>query len=793
MTAPKRRGRAADANPAPTTTPIDSAQSSNGTTEFDYDQHVVARVDDAMTETATRWVKQAYDLHARGFNVFPADHPDQSRCIGRHGSQSPCDGQRGKHPAVKFGSWAATVTDKMIDLEWSKHRGLANPAIACGPSNLVVFDEDAAGEITRWEVTHGITLPDTYTVDTGRGRHLYFQWDHTAERIGNVPKAVEHFKMDVRGDGGYVIAAGAQHVSGNIYTGNGLAVAPLPDEVATILLAAQTNTASTSAGALNVESGVAGQNPNTAKIPFSERHDALVAYAGRLRKAGLDYVEAVPVFQQRWLLCEQPEGEIPEAAFHSADCPYPVTWDEARAKLYDVYNRYPGGPPDDAADDQDAPEATTWEAIDLGPWLDGNHVSPKPTVGISRSDGQKLIYPGKEHSVYGETEAGKSWFVAECAAVEMRNGNDVVYIHYEEGGPGSTIERQRLLGVTDEDIRKHLRFVAPARPSRAGWLDALLHPPPVLVIHDGVNEAMSLHGDDSMATDGAATFRRNLIKPCLAAGAATIACDHVTKASEGRGRYAIGSAHKVAAIDGAAFMVENVEPFGRGMRGASRVYVTKDRPGQLRAHGKPTGIPGKTFIGILTVDATGNSPDFLVFWAPKDDSGDQAVTEPQETLADEIYRVLCAMPGRTASSQRRLFAAMRAAKIGFRDASAISAIEDLLFAGRIVRGNKGGYRAVETASQPSDDAGGSQSASASASPNGGKREAGAQDSDSCFREAAGSTGKQYGSETESPVCGHCRRPLKPDQYDSGHCYLADCKAALSSRINRNDSRDGADQ
>ena len=49
------------------------------------------------------------------------------------------------------------------------------------------------------------------------------------------------------------------------------------------------------------------------------------------------------LFRERWLLCEQPEGQIPEAKFHTATCRYPVTWNEAKAKLADVFGRYQAG------------------------------------------------------------------------------------------------------------------------------------------------------------------------------------------------------------------------------------------------------------------------------------------------------------------------------------------------------------------------------------------------------------------------------------------------------------------
>jgi hypothetical protein len=299
---------------------------------------------------------KAHELLARGFTVFPADHPVQSKCIGAHNA-TPCDGKRGKHPAVAFSTWNV-VTDAMLDINWQRRGGLANPAVACGPSHLVVLDDD--GDLDKWATTYGIALPDTYTVTTGRGRHLYYRWDHTVEKVSN-PDFTE-FNMDVRGAGGYVIAEGALHASGAAYVGNGLDVAQLPLEVAEVLLARQNRHKSAIGPGLDGSGGgtgepfwentAASENPNTAKIVFRKRHRTLVAYAGRLRARGLDYHEAAHLFQQRWLLCEQPIGQIPEARYHStppADCNYPVTWGEAEAKLADVYGRYPAGHPETGA------------------------------------------------------------------------------------------------------------------------------------------------------------------------------------------------------------------------------------------------------------------------------------------------------------------------------------------------------------------------------------------------------------------------------------------------------------
>ena len=301
---------------------------------------------------------------------------------------------------------------------------------------------------------------------------------------------------------------------------------------------------------------------------------------------------------------------------------------------------------DDEVPDDDGPDS--WDPIDLGPYMRGEVVRPSPTVGIMRSDGLQLLYPGKEHSVIGEMESGKTWFAAACVSAEVVLGNHVVYIHFEETDPTDLVERLRALGMFDADIVKFLRFVCPARPASGDAIRALLEPVPSLVIFDGVNEAMSLHRWAIREEDGAAMFRRHLVMPFVRAGAGTLACDHVVKNVEARGRGPLGSIHKGNGITGTLIMLENAEPFGRGTRGRSHVYVTKDRPGFLRQHGRPDDkVPGKTYMGELVVDdSQTRTPDLeLRFWAPRDrpeadDDGERV--EPRE-LARRVSKELADM------------------------------------------------------------------------------------------------------------------------------------------------------
>jgi hypothetical protein len=270
----------------------------------------------------------------------------------------------------------------------------------------------------------------------------------------------------------------------------------------------------------------------------------------------------------------------------------------------------------------------SWTPVDLAPYLNGHVVRAEPTIGLARSDGLRLLYPGKEHTVIGEMESGKSWFACACAAAELLAGNRVVCIHFEEADPADTIERLQALGVPNDTILARFTFIGPDQPVTADRLVRLLAPPvPTLVILDGVNEAMSLHRLAIREEDGAAAFRRLLVKPWTATGAATLAADHVVKDREKRGRDPLGSIHKGNGLTGALILLENAEPFGRNMRGRSHVYVTKDRPGHHRRNGRAGGIPGKTYLGELVVDDTRRHVSYLdlAFWAPAEQTN---ATEP---------------------------------------------------------------------------------------------------------------------------------------------------------------------
>jgi hypothetical protein len=163
-------------------------------------------------------------LAADGWAVFPAHgiHPTTKLCTC---GALNC-AQTGKHPATVHGLKNATSDEAGLRGLWGGREHL-NVAVATGEiSGLFVLDIDGhAGEMSLGRLGE---LPDTLTALTSNGRHLYFQ--HPGRKVhSRVKKLAEG--IDVRGDGGYVIAPPSLHRSGVFYqwidpTAD---VAPAPD------------------------------------------------------------------------------------------------------------------------------------------------------------------------------------------------------------------------------------------------------------------------------------------------------------------------------------------------------------------------------------------------------------------------------------------------------------------------------------------------------------------------------------------------------------------------------------
>jgi hypothetical protein len=113
----------------------------------------------------------------------------------------------GKVPA---GKWRGHETgDADLVRSWFTKDSTPNIGVVADASGLVILDEDTPGALDAWAAAHGVDLPPTFTVTTGRGRHLYF--DAGQHTYGNAsPFRAEGHDVDVRG-AGYVVGPGSVH------------------------------------------------------------------------------------------------------------------------------------------------------------------------------------------------------------------------------------------------------------------------------------------------------------------------------------------------------------------------------------------------------------------------------------------------------------------------------------------------------------------------------------------------------------------------------------------------------
>lgn len=163
---------------------------------------------------------EAIRYRDRGWRPFPVDHPELPTCAGMHRpGDPPCPrDKRGKHNAVKFRDSAATLVaqaDPQLRV-WFGNGHSHNVGIACGASGIIVLDSDEPGALERLAADLGHELPRTYRVRTARDWHWYFDASDYPD-LGNGEGLLRDYGINVRGRGGYVVAAGSLHYSGHIY------------------------------------------------------------------------------------------------------------------------------------------------------------------------------------------------------------------------------------------------------------------------------------------------------------------------------------------------------------------------------------------------------------------------------------------------------------------------------------------------------------------------------------------------------------------------------------------------
>lgn len=275
---------------------------------------------------------------ARGWAVLALWWGEDGICACPRGVE--CESP-GKHPIAYIGRRAICpngVKDATLDPEritqWWARVPDANVGIATGAaSGLVALDSDPRNggdeSLVMLENSLPDGLPDTPRSVTGSGgEHLLFR--APAGRVGNFKGKDWGFPgLDVKGDGGYIVAPPSLHVSGRRYQWDGgahpddLALAPLPAALARRLSGgAQSNVNGTSsalvptvvtAGGTDIAAVLAG-------VPEGERGVSLFRLAAKLRRVDVPYAVARELVLQAAAAASPPYQ--PAAALKHLDSAY---------------------------------------------------------------------------------------------------------------------------------------------------------------------------------------------------------------------------------------------------------------------------------------------------------------------------------------------------------------------------------------------------------------------------------------------------------------------------------------
>lgn len=127
-----------------------------------------------------------------------------------------------KIPLTKNGCKDATTDGAQVKAWWQQYPN-ANIGIATGSKSngLIVIDldidedkgKDGKDELRTWELENG-DLPETWTSTTGRGgSHLFFRSEKTIRNRAGILEGV-----DIRGEGGYIVAPPSLHHNGRRYS-----------------------------------------------------------------------------------------------------------------------------------------------------------------------------------------------------------------------------------------------------------------------------------------------------------------------------------------------------------------------------------------------------------------------------------------------------------------------------------------------------------------------------------------------------------------------------------------------
>ncbi len=156
----------------------------------------------------------------------------------------------------------------------------------------------------------------------------------------------------------------------------------------------------------------------------------------------------------------------------------------------------------------------------------------------------------------------------------------------------TAVRRLRQLGADPEAIVERFDYRTPTFAIKGGGIPTDVVEAAVgceLVVIDSLGEALA-HSQLSQNDDGeVAGYMARSARPLADGGAAVLLLDHVVKDGEERGRWAIGSQRKLAAIDGAAYQAVTIKALTKESPGRVKITCSKDRGGNYQ-HGSTVAL-----------------------------------------------------------------------------------------------------------------------------------------------------------------------------------------------------------
>jgi len=417
----------------------------------------------------------ALDYAARGWPVLPLHNPTPDG--GCSCAAVECSSV-GKHPRTAHGLNDAT-TDQAKIKEWWTRSPDANVGIRTGAeSGFFVLDVDSA-EALELLTSFGRKIPlDALCQRTGKGWQFLFKYPDF--KVGNSTAKIA-LDVDVRGDGGYIVAPPSMHYTGRRYEWKaqgqpGPAPEWLLDDLRPTVRPTKPATAPTmrhAAPDAYLEAALQSEAGKVQAAPAGTRNDTLNRAAfslGQLEAAGLSHADAERVlvdaavaagleedearktFASGWGNGRQDPRAIPERPLSTRQIA--LTGSSCRAEAEEMGQTAPG-----------TSAAGETQAFVGGPFIDWSRFWDRDHDQAEWVF-EDVLARGRGHALYATHKEGKSLFMLYIVA-KMATGNApivVIYLDYEMG-QDDVYDRLESMGYGhDSDLSRLQYALLPSLP-----------------------------------------------------------------------------------------------------------------------------------------------------------------------------------------------------------------------------------------------------------------------------------------------------------------------------------------